>query len=82
MGWKIVNNNQPLRKECSYSGECPRFHMDATVSADYYKSGWAKTDTIPTYARRGCTCTLLEGSGEVIHCPWLEHCPFIPPEYL
>lgn len=81
MGWKIVRNDQPPYKEILYSGECPRFHKQVTVTGGYYKEWWAKTDLQPTYPLRGYSCTLLAGSGEDGLCPWASQCPFMPPKF-
>ncbi len=81
MGWKAIDNNHPPHKEISYSGECPRFHKQATVTGSYFGKKWVETDHYPTYHLEGCSCTLIPGIGSVIVCPYKDRCTLIPPEY-
>jgi hypothetical protein len=77
MGWKIVRNDQSQYKEVSYSGECPRFHKQATVTGGYYGRLGAKTDLQLTYTLSGYSCTL-----ERSLCPMASQCPLMPEKYL
>lgn len=82
MSWKIVRNDQPSKKELSYSGECPRFHEKAIVTGMYCRRYTAKTDRIPTYSLKEYRCTLLENIGGNGLCPMEKQCPLMPEKYL
>ena len=77
MAWKEIRNDQPLYKEMSNSGDCPRFHKQAPVTGGYYGRKWAKTDHYPTYTLSGYKCTL-----ERSLCPSAKQCPLMPEKYL
>ena len=77
MAWKEIRNNQPPVKEISYTGQCPKYHKEATVTGHYFGNKWAETDHFPTYSLSGYRCTLNHGL-----CSFEEQCPLMPAKYL
>ena len=77
MSWKEIRNNQPSRKDVSYSGKCPRFHKEATVTGTYFGRYMGKDDIIKTYSLSGYTCTLSDS-----FCPMEHRCPLMPKNNL
>lgn len=81
MGWKIVRNSEPTTRADSFSGKCPRFNKDATVTVHSVGSIACKTDLQKTYHKAGFKCSLLEETKEATFSSCMDNCPLVPEKY-
>lgn len=82
MAWKIVRNSDPDFREDCFTGICPRFGKEATITIKSVGSVMCKTDLQKTYHKSGMKCTLLDGTNEVGFSSCMEKCPLEPEKYL
>ena len=82
MEWKIVRNSEPTTRADSFSGKCPRFNKDATVTVHSVGSIARKTDLQKTYHKAGLKCSLLENTKEAAFSSCMDNCPLVPEKYI
>lgn len=82
MAWKRVCNSEPDFRIDSFSGKCPRFNKNATVTINSTGTIVCKTDLQKTYHKSGFKCSLLEGTNEASFSPCMENCPIVSEKYI
>lgn len=82
MAWKIIRNAEPVFRDDSFSGKCPKFGKNAIITINSVGSVYCKTDLQKTYRKAGIKCSLLEGTKEDSFSFCMENCPVVPEKYL
>ena len=81
MAWKIIRNSEPDFRDYHFSGICPKFDKESTVTTHCSGSVVCKTDLQKTYHPVGYKCSLLEQSKESASL-CVETCPLVPEKYI
>ena len=82
MAWKEIRNSEPVSRSDVFSGICPKFKKESTITIHSIGSLCCKTDLQKTYHKAGFKCSLLEETNAASFSACMDSCPLVPEKYL